>query len=139
MKLRNKKTGDIVIKHIAITVDNEYRKTYSSLAELNEEWEDYKSHEPIFDDEKVVKAIRGWLAIQVQPIEAVSILCNKDNDGFFCYHLYGYIAKARIVDGKAAVNNDLTAIGFEFRSDVYFEHMRGHDYTIAELCGEEEG
>jgi len=99
---------------------------------------DSKPAGPIFDDEKVSKAIKAWLSIQVQPIEAVSILCGKDSDGFFNYHLYGYIDNARIVDGKAVVNNNLTAIDFEFRSDVYFEHKRGHDYTIAELCGEEE-
>lgn len=112
--------------------------SYKSLDDLNKEWEDYEPAEPIFDDEKVSKAIRAWLSIQVQPIEAVSILCSKDNDGFFSYNLYGYIAKARIVDGKAVVNHNLSAIGFDFRSDVYFEHERGHDYTIAELCGEEE-
>lgn len=94
--------------------------------------------EPIFDDEKVSKAIRAWLSIQVQPIETVSILCSKDGDGFFSYHLYGYIANARIVDGRAVVNKNLLAINFDFRSDTYFEHKRGHDYTIAELCGEEE-
>lgn len=93
--------------------------------------------EPIFDDEKVSKAIRAWLSIQVQPIVAVAILCTKDNDGFFCYRLYGYIDKARIVDGKAVVNKNLTAIDFEFRSDVYFEHKRGRDYTIKELLGDE--
>lgn len=94
--------------------------------------------EPIFDDEKVSKAIRAWLQIQVQPIEAVSILCSKDSDGFFSYHLYGYIANARIVDGKAVVNKNLLAINFDFRSDTYFKHERGHDYTVAELVGEEE-
>lgn len=99
---------------------------------------DSKPAEPIFDDEKVSKAIRAWLSIQVQPIEAVSILCSKDSDGFFSYHLYGYIANARIVDGKAVVNKNLLAINFDFRSDTFFEHERGHDYTIAELCGEEE-
>lgn len=108
-----------------------------SLAQLNEEWEDYKPKEPIFDDEKVSKAIRAWLSMQVQPIEAVSILCSKDSDGFFSYHLYGYIAKARIADGKAVVNKNLASIGFDFRSDTYFKHERGRDYSIAELCGEE--
>lgn len=147
MKLRNKKTG--LDGELHYEPDKEYHFTvatedpadmaiYRTLAELSADWEDYTPAEPIFDDEKVSKAIRAWLSIQVQPIEAVSILCSKDNDGFFSYHLYGYIAKARIVDGKAVVNNNLTAIGFDFRSDVYFEHGRRHDYTIAELCGEEE-
>ena len=42
MKLRNKKTGEIVIKHLAIKGNNEVAKTYDSLAELNAEWEDYE-------------------------------------------------------------------------------------------------
>ena len=40
MKLRNKETGEIAIKHIAIRGHNEVAKTYNSLAELNKEWED---------------------------------------------------------------------------------------------------
>ena len=42
MKLRNKETGEIAIKHIAIRGHNEVAKTYNSLVELNEEWEDYE-------------------------------------------------------------------------------------------------
>ena len=42
MKIRNKKTGEIVIKHLAIKGNNEVAKTYNSLAELNEEYEDYE-------------------------------------------------------------------------------------------------
>lgn len=40
MKLRNKKTGEIVIKHLVIKGNNEVAKIYNSLAELNAEWED---------------------------------------------------------------------------------------------------
>lgn len=42
MKLRNKKTGEIVIKHLAIKGNNQVAKTYDSLADLNKEWEDYE-------------------------------------------------------------------------------------------------
>ena len=40
MKLRNKKTGKIIyiIAHIA----GDYRQKFDSIAELNEEWEDYE-------------------------------------------------------------------------------------------------
>ena len=42
MKLRNKKTGEIVpASNIAVGIGND-GKWYDSLAELNEEWEDYK-------------------------------------------------------------------------------------------------
>lgn len=53
MKLRNKKTGGII--DAVMTGENEIefqergsldRYTYSSLAELNEEWEDYDEAEP---------------------------------------------------------------------------------------------
>lgn len=48
MKLKNKKTGEIV-EHIwwdseieQLCVEGEHMKFYNSLAELNEEWEDYE-------------------------------------------------------------------------------------------------
>ena len=97
-----------------------------------------KPSEPLIKDEKIRKAVRAWLAIQDQPIVAAAITCNKDSDGFFNYCLYGYIEKARISNGKPVVNNNLTAIDFEFRSLEKMEFERHRDYTIAELCGEEE-
>ena len=152
MKLRNKKTGGIwdipKMRHPTMQEDDisffAYGKdegclfSYHSLAELNEEWEDYKPKEPLNKDKKVRKAVRAWLAIQEQPIVAVAITRTKDNDGFFNYRLYGYIEKARISGGKPVVNNNLTAIDFEFRSLEKIEFEQYRDYTIAELCGEEE-
>lgn len=147
MKLRNKETGKVQTCDMVVITDekidgeiaslNKHTFIFRSIEQFNEQYEGYKPAEHIFDDEKVSKAIRAWLSVQVQPIEAVSIRCSKDSDGFFSYHLYGYIAKARIVDGKAVVNNNLLAIHFYFRSDVYFEHKSGHDYSVAELIGEE--
>ena len=55
MKLRNKKTGRIVnFRHIAFDEPKDDRENYrySSLAEFNEEWEDYKPKEPLIKDEK---------------------------------------------------------------------------------------
>lgn len=57
MKLKNKKTGEIVDAHEIDLIDNyvylkifragDYdTKQYNSLAELNEEWEDYKEPKP---------------------------------------------------------------------------------------------
>lgn len=131
MKIRNKKTGEvfILIDHI---FDN-----YTSLAQFNKEWEDAPA-EPLIKDEKVRRAVSLWLSVQEQPIVEVAITCNKDNDGFFNYHLYGYIEEARISNGKAVKNKNLTAIGFEFRSLEKMEFDVRRDYTIAELCGEEE-
>ena len=152
MKLRNKNTRKIIDldywnmltfgDEIVLESDNGEEYCYHSLAELNEEWEDADDINvpsmPLFKDEKIRKAIRAWLSIQKQPITAISILCSKDGDGFFCYHLYGYIDKARIVDGKAVVNNNLTSIRFEFRSNESIEYKPHYDYTIPELCGEDE-
>lgn len=40
MKLRNKKTGEIL--ELCCHRSGDYREKYDSLAKLNEEWEDYK-------------------------------------------------------------------------------------------------
>jgi len=44
MKLRNKKTGEIIRFYDGITLNGE---DYDSLAELNEEWEDCAQKEPL--------------------------------------------------------------------------------------------
>lgn len=72
MKLRNKKTGEIGKLHCDMNVssakygvfeDTDIRGhywEYGSLAELNEEWEDYMPKEPLIKDEKVREAVRAW-------------------------------------------------------------------------------
>lgn len=63
MKLRNKKTGEIKewqrVGAIVYCEMNEVYDSaeYNSLAELNEEWEDYKPAEPLIKDEKVKKLL----------------------------------------------------------------------------------
>lgn len=54
MKLKNKKTGEVItlIDHI---FDN-----YSSLDELTEDWEEVKPEGPLIKDEKIRKAVRTW-------------------------------------------------------------------------------
>lgn len=60
MKLRDKKTGEIVDwDGIHITSDND-GEMFDSIAELNEAWEDYKPAEPLIRDEKVRRAVRAW-------------------------------------------------------------------------------
>ena len=53
MKLRNKKTGEIIEKYPDRFVINsgEQIRQYDSLAELNEEWEDYKELEYWYIDD----------------------------------------------------------------------------------------
>lgn len=138
MKLRNKKTGEI--KDIAIVkkegtlrsgvdgrlLDNEY---YGSLAELNEDWEDYK--EPLLFTRSIRDVIRAWWELQENPFECAGVLCindSKDEDGFYNYHIYGYIR-----EGKNKISTE-----FQFRTKVYYEYERHKDYTLEELCGGEE-
>lgn len=131
MKLRNKKTGEIIDLEIAnikaqfggISVIPEPAKlggdeyVYHSLAELNSEWEDYKPKEPLIKDEKVRKAVRAWAeANDMKP--DVIVRCGKFDDGF---------------------ETRDNSIEFDCSSyDVLRGVERGRDYTIDELCGEEE-
>ena len=126
MKLRNKKTGEIVEPLSSGPIDlyfylNKYeenevdRKTYQSLAELNQEWEDYKPAEPLIKDEKVRKAIRAWA--EANEIETVD------------YDKY-WVAFGR--DDKTISFKDYDkCLGFYGLED-------NGTYTIDELCGEDE-
>ena len=121
MKLRNKKTGEIVIveyisdyqtddgTEIGFRVKNTLNYySYPTLAELNKEWEDYKPKEPLIKEEKIRKAVRAWA-------EACAVeKCHYDGDGDFATRWHGIK-----LDGSQ------------------IELDEGH-YTIAELCGEEE-
>ena len=131
MKLRNKKTGEIADlddwtltgANDRITVESDHDMTkifdYNSLAELNEEWEDYKPTEPLIKDEKIRKAIRAWAEINLilddDDVEASTptVDCNV------LTLTYGTIS----ID--VFVNDTITIIN------------HGH-YTITELCGEDE-
>lgn len=121
MRLRNKKTGQegnfIINKDHFECTDLEYVPEYRSLAELNEEWEDYKHKEPLIKDEKIRKAVKVWA-------EACGV---SDSE------------KLRVCQGHGCSFIQLQA------SDAQFS-LLGVDYgipydgyrTITELCGEEE-
>ena len=132
MKLRNKKTGEIKdvesVGHVeSLRRDFGYQvtlswnvmdhldtcKTYKTLAELNEEWEDYKPVEPLIKDEKIRKAVRAWAETnELKPDYEVKYDADR----------YGLISWQ-------------ADISFNFRIEG-LEHNK--KYTIAELCGEEE-
>ena len=128
MKLRNKKTGEIGELHYE--PDKEYHFTvatedpadmaiYRSLAELNEEWEDYKPKEPLIKDEKIRKAIRAWAE------------ANDINSG----HYYNTDIKFNATEHRLQWIQ--TAI--EFNDIMGLDNLEdGEKYTIDELCGEEE-
>lgn len=123
MKLRNKKTGEVLDAYSLMLTQiiktnnatSKYAKrTYYSLAELNEEWEDYKPAEPLIKDEKVRKAVRAWAeALGTDEVRYNS--CAEYSEGRF--------------EAEMGV------------ADIDFGRVLGledGDYTIAELCGEED-
>lgn len=124
MRLRNKKTGEVVESFKNGPIDlyfypNEHkggddidRKTYQSLAELNSEWEDYAPKEPLIKDEKIRKAVRAWA--EANDITEVNVASSG-------YELWGGI--------------DDWCIHFGGNP---FKNIKPLKYTIDELCGEEE-
>lgn len=129
MRLRNKKTGEIddfLLEVITDRIDLYKRVStsdtkdvwhYKSLAELNEEWEDYEPKEPLIKDEKIRKAVRAWAeACDAKQIK-YSIVPNQYYD--------------------ADMGTGFSIKFLTKPAEVYLEE--GKMYTIAELCGEGEG
>ena len=113
MKLRNKKTGEVIdIENISFKYDG--RDVYfDSLGIINLYWEDYKPAEPLIKDEKIRKAVRAWA--EAQELTEVYLASNG-------YEIYGGI--------------DDWVIQFEGEPFPFAD--KNKIYTIAELCGEEE-
>lgn len=133
MKLRNKKTGiieylifdsypvsgDIVLEYMDESSKSGYSEycRYKTLAELNEEWEDYAPKEPLIKDEKIRKAVRAWAEVVGRDRWFVVSYNVQYHD--CCIYCAGLIDTALIDIGK-----DL--------------NVKEGSYTFAELCGEEE-
>ena len=133
MKFRNKKTGEVfesfrrggpidLYFYLNKYEENEVdRKTYDSLAELNDEWEDYAPKEPLIKDAGARDVIRLWAKVNHIPTNATTIeyhyvesLCGTESEFWDNkLHIMFY--------GKIAPNA-----------------VHGKIYTIDELCGEEE-
>ena len=132
MKLRNKKTGEIwgipKMRHPTVQEDdisffamlgtNGELFSYHSLAELNEEFEDYEPKEPLIKDEKIRKAVRAW----AEANDFTRIYYDEYHNAFRNINDVGFttISFLRDVDEQILPLED------------------GKTYTIAELCGEEE-
>ena len=118
MKLRNKKTGEVkkMWKDNICLSFSDCNKVYYSLAELNQEWEDYKPAEPLIKDEKIRKAVRAWAE------------ANEISQAQFDRYISGFSAS----DDE---HNILSMISFD---GFVFMFVDGEYYTIDELCGEEE-
>ena len=137
MKLRNKKTGDIWeipkmryptaqeddISFFAMLGTKGELFCYRSIAELNEEWEDYTPAEPLIKDEKVRKAVRAWAEMNDIRFIRMCSRARKEN--------------ARIVGQNALGRTFTMEIDNEYEIRVRFKDYK-ECYTIAELCGEGE-
>lgn len=122
MKLKNKKTGEIVELDLNVRISGypngiEFMKA-SSLAELNAEWEDYKSAEPLIKDEKIRKAVRAW----AEANEREYLLVIKSG------------GRLEISDGSP----HLIYISFHVDNDTLKILGDRTYYPIDELCGEQE-
>ena len=118
MKLRNKKTGEVVdlsIFGISLSIrKTEQPRAYHSLADLNEEWEDYVPKDPLIEDEKIRKAVRAWWETIPDAVTDKRVVYKNNNE--FEVGIYSIYCGAIYPET--------------------FEKCRM--YTIDELCGEEE-
>ena len=126
MKLRNKKTGEIMDLECITIFDRPGRNDigdaiseFNAIAELNEEWEDYKPAEPLIKDEKIRKAVRAWA--EADDLDSFRI----QNEHFNACKIIGYTAGI----------NKASFIGFQ-TTVAHADNKKL--YTITELCGEEE-
>lgn len=116
MKLRNKKTGEVkkMWKENICLAFGDCNKVYYSLAELNDEWEDYEPKEPLIKDEKMRKAVRAWWETVPDVITDKRILYKNNQD---------------LAVGVYSI----------FCGAIHPETLEvGNMYTIAELCGEDD-
>ena len=127
MKLRNKKTGEIWeipkmryptaqeddISFFAMLGTKGELFCYRSITDLTEDWEDYKSAEPLIKDEKIRRAVRVWWETVPDTITDKRVLYKKNQDlAVGVYTIYcGAIYPETLEIGKM--------------------------YDITELCGEE--
>lgn len=136
MKLRNRQTGkvytlsdDLYIEYTqggkielrAIIPGGNMSYYYDSLDKLYHEWEDYKPAEPLIKDEKIRKAVRAWA--EANDVGKLAVLCHSTMEESITE-----IAKIDNISLRIVFSGDLgIKRGYTFT-----------DYTITELCGEEE-
>ena len=121
MKLRNRKTGEI-IELVLIQIDDKHSNDHElemiygepiTLEVLNKYCEDYKPTEPLIKDEKIRKAVRAW----AEALGLQEVYCASNG-----YEIYGGI--------------DDYVIQFEGEPFPFAD--KNKIYALAELCGEEE-
>ena len=131
MKLRNRKTGEIIDLEVGRITDSGYGSaillspvaainesyTYSSLAELNEEWEDYIPDKPLIEDEAKRSVFKAWAEILGRDLEKADFKYDAERNSFNCY-----IADSTI----------------EFANGEGINCVDREIYTFRALCGEGE-
>lgn len=134
MKLRNKKTGKVIEAlisaygisgDVAISVMDSNSESgytdlgrYKTLAEFNEEWEDYKPTEPKLEGE-VREIVRHWANLHGYDWLRVGFTERASQRIFW-------------------VESPDTRKHVEFLGVYVADDFETGDYSIAELCGEEE-
>lgn len=124
MKLRNKKTGEIKEWQRVGAIDygelNEvYDSTeYNSIAEFNDEWEDYKPVEPLIEDQKTRKVFREWSD-------------SFGTERFMVIHFCDSITPTTLIRSTDLSAEPLIELPGRIGKD-------SETYTKVELCGEEE-
>lgn len=129
MKLRNKKTGKVQTCDMIVITDekidgeiaslNKHTFIFRSIEQFNDEYEAYKSTEPLIKDEKIRKAVRAWAEANKFLIFVVN---NKQSNTFE-------------IRGLADIGN-VHGCSIYFKGTI--SKANNIAYTIAELCGEEE-
>ena len=117
MKLRNKKTGEVVPAcNICVGIGKD-GLWFDNLFELNEKFEDYNP--PLIEDEKIRKAVRAW------------VNANRWTDDIRLeFNDFGYHESWSLEQ-----HTDNNEIHFSRRMP---NCMHKQLYTITELCGDEE-
>lgn len=122
MKLKNKKTGEIVSLEGELLFDNEVMllKQYSSLAELNAEWEDYeepKGYWYIRDDGS---------GVGFSPLDDSTVAHRRSIIGNY----FESEEEAKRALEKLKAWKRLKDKGFEFCCDIKYESLCGNGFNI---------
>ena len=130
MKLRNKKTGKVQTCDMVVITDekidgeiarlNKHTFIFRSIEQFNDEYEAYTPAEPLIKDEKIRKAVRAWAEAENCTSEMNLYYTLNRREKYITFH-------------NPQTGSELQLC--EFDSPV-FQEMR--EYTIDELCGEEE-
>ena len=132
MRLRNKKTGEIIeadsgysdgLIALSYVKGNVYiDDSFSSLAELNADWEDYLPQEPLIENDEERKLIKTW----------------AKRNGFDRLRFLSGTHIAFVGWSGDAKDNYGQSIEFRLGSLIGVEKLHHFKtYTITELCGEE--